>query len=175
MERDSLANLPNLISLSRLGLAAAFALLKGSDERLLVIAAAGATDFLDGYLARSRGTATRWGALIDSVADRFFVFVAVCVLLFDGVLGTWQYGILISRDFMTAVGFLTARASPRLRAVTFKSRFPGKVVTVLQLATLAVIFVQPGWLVPVLALVAVASAYSIGDYTLALWRARAPA
>lgn len=175
MERDSLANLPNLISLSRLGLAVAFVLLKGSDERLGVIAAAGATDFLDGYLARTRGAVTKWGALIDSIADRFFVFTALCVLLFDGVLGTWQYAILISRDFMTAVGFLTARAIPWLRSVTFQSRMAGKVVTVLQLATLALVFVQPAWVNPALALVAAAAAYSIGDYTLALWRARARA
>ena len=175
MERDSLATLPNLISLSRLALAAAFAFLKGSDERLILVAAAGATDFLDGYLARTRGGVTRWGALIDSIADRFFIFIAVSVLLFDGVLGTWQYAILISRDFMVAVGFLTARVIPWLRAVTFKSRMAGKVVTVLQLATLALIFVQPEWLDPALALVAVASVYAIGDYTLALWRARARA
>ena len=71
MERDSLATLPNLLSLSRLGFAAAFVLLKGRDERLLLIAAAGATDFLDGWIARRRGTATKWGALIDPVADRF--------------------------------------------------------------------------------------------------------
>jgi phosphatidylglycerophosphate synthase len=172
MERDSLATLPNLISLSRLALAAAFALRKSGDERLLIIAAAGATDFLDGYFARMRGGVTRWGALIDSIADRFFIFIALCALLFDGVIGTWQYVILISRDFMTAVGFLTARIVPRLRAVTFRSRMPGKVVTVLQLATLALTFVQPEWLIPAYAIVAVASAYAIGDYTLALWRAR---
>jgi cardiolipin synthase len=172
MERDSLATLPNLISLSRLGLAAAFVFLKGSDERLLIIAAAGATDFLDGYFARTRGGVTRWGALIDSIADRVFLFIALCALLFDGVIGTWQYVILISRDFMTAVGFLTARIVPQLRAVTFRSRMAGKVVTVLQLATLALIFVQPEWLNPAFAIVAVASLYAIGDYTLALWRAR---
>lgn len=173
MERDSLATLPNLISLSRLGLAAAFVFLKGSDERLLIIAVAGATDFLDGYFARTRGGVTKWGALIDSIADRFFIFIALCALLFDGVIGTWQYVILISRDFMTAVGFLTARIVPMLRAVTFRSRMPGKVVTVLQLATLALIFVHPEWLNPAFAIVAVASAYAIGDYTLVLWRARA--
>jgi phosphatidylglycerophosphate synthase len=173
MERDSLATLPNLISLSRLGLAAAFVFLKGSDERLLIIAVAGVTDFLDGYFARTRGGVTKWGALIDSIADRFFIFIALCALLFDGVIGTWQYVILISRDFMTAVGFLTARIVPMLRAVTFRSRMPGKVVTVLQLATLALIFVQPEWLNPAFAIVAVASAYAIGDYTLVLWRARA--
>ena len=175
MERDSLATLPNIISLSRLVLAVAFVRFKGSDERLLVIAAAGATDFLDGYLARTRGSATRWGALIDPIADRFFMFAAVCALLFDGELHTWQYAILISRDFMTAIGFLTARLIPWLRSVTFQSRRSGKVVTLLQLATLALVFIAPQQLNVALAFVAVASLFSVGDYTLALWNARSRA
>jgi len=172
MERETLATLPNLISLSRLGLAAAFVVLKGTNSRLAVVAAAGATDFLDGYLARRGGSTSKWGALIDPIADRFFVFTAVCALLFDDVIGTWQYAILISRDFMTAVGFLTARAIPWLRKVRFKSRMIGKVVTTLQLATLAVVFVAPRLLNFALVLVGAASLVSIGDYTLALWHAR---
>jgi CDP-diacylglycerol--glycerol-3-phosphate 3-phosphatidyltransferase/cardiolipin synthase len=172
MERETLATVPNLISLSRLGLAAAFVLLKGTNARLLVIALAGATDFLDGYLARRGGSASRWGALIDPIADRFFVFTAVCALLFDDVLDTWQYAVLISRDFMTAVGFLAARAIPWLRGVRFKSRMSGKVVTVLQLATLALVYVAPPLVTFALLLVGAASLASIGDYTLALWHAR---
>ena len=172
MERDTLATLPNLISLSRLGLAVAFVLLKGTNARLLIIAAAGATDFLDGYFARRRGSASKWGALIDPIADRFFVFTAVSALLFDDVIGTWQYAVLISRDFMTAVGFLTARAIPWLRSVRFKSRMIGKVVTVMQLATLALVFVAPHLVNAALWFVGLASLLSIGDYTLALWHAR---
>jgi CDP-diacylglycerol---glycerol-3-phosphate 3-phosphatidyltransferase len=175
MRRDSLATLPNLISLSRLGLAAAFVALKGTNARLAIIATAGATDFLDGYLARRRGTISKWGALIDPIADRFFVFTAVCALLFDDVINTWQYAILISRDFMTAIGFLTARAIPWLRAVKFKSRIIGKIVTTMQLATLALVFVAPEFVNYALALVGVTSLMSIGDYTLALWHARARA
>ena len=175
MQRDSLATLPNLISLSRLAMAGAFVLLRGSDERLLLIAAAGATDFLDGYVARVRHSATRWGALIDPIADRFFVLAAVSALLFDGVINDWQYAILISRDFMTAVGFLTARIIPWLRAVPFQSRLSGKVVTVFQLATLALAVFAPRRMTPMLAFVAVTSLYSIADYTLALWHARARA
>ena len=173
MKREPLATLPNLISLSRLGLAAAFVVLKGTTLRVVIIAAAGATDFLDGYLARRRGTTSRWGALIDPIADRFFVFAAVCTLLFDGALGIWQYAILISRDFMTAVGFLTARAIPWLRSVRFKSRMSGKVVTVLQLGTLALVFASPRLVNVALAAVGVVSLVSISDYTLALWHARA--
>lgn len=175
MERESLATLPNLISLSRLALAAAFVMFRGTGARLTVVAVAGATDFLDGYLARRRGTTSKWGALIDPIADRFFVFTAVCALLFDDVIGTWQYAILISRDFMTAVGFLTARAIPWLRGVRFKSRMSGKVVTVMQLATLAIVFVAPAYVNPALWLVGALSLVSIGDYTLALWHARARA
>jgi CDP-diacylglycerol--glycerol-3-phosphate 3-phosphatidyltransferase len=172
MERESLATLPNLISLSRLGLAAAFVVFKSANARLLVITTAGVTDFLDGYLARRGGSASKWGALIDPIADRFFVFTAVCALLFDNVIGDWQYAILISRDFMTAVGFLTARAIPWLRSVRFKSRMIGKVVTVLQLATLALVFVAPHLVNFALVLVGIASVISVSDYTLALWHAR---
>jgi CDP-diacylglycerol--glycerol-3-phosphate 3-phosphatidyltransferase/cardiolipin synthase len=150
-------------------------MLKGTNQRLLVIAAAGVTDFLDGYLARRRGSSSKWGALIDPIADRFFVFTAVCALLFDGVIGTWQYAILISRDFMTAVGFLTARVIPWLRKIRFKSRMSGKVVTVLQLATLALVFVAPDYVNVALWIVGIASLYSVSDYTLALWHARARA
>ncbi len=172
MERETLATLPNLISLSRLGLAVAFVVIKGAEWRLLIIAAAGATDFLDGYFARRGGSSSKWGALIDPIADRFFVFTAVSALLFDDVIGTWQYAVLISRDFMTAVGFLTARAIPWLRNVRFKSRMSGKIVTVMQLATLALLFVAPQLVNVALVLVGIVSLVSIGDYTLALWHAR---
>ncbi len=172
MEGDTLATLPNLISLSRLGLAVAFVVSKGPDARIVILLVAGATDFLDGYLARRRGSASKWGALIDPIADRFFVFTAVSVLLFDETIDTWQYAVLISRDFMTAVGFLTARAIPWLRNVTFKSRMSGKVVTVMQLITLVILFVAPRLTNGALVLVGIASLLSIGDYTLALWRAR---
>ena len=45
---------------------------------------------------------TRSGPMLDAIGDRVFVFVAVCVFLFDGELSTWQYFIMISRDIMTA-------------------------------------------------------------------------
>jgi cardiolipin synthase (CMP-forming) len=80
---------------------------------------------------------------------------------------------MIMRDLATAVGFLVSRVIPWLRAVTFQARLSGKVVTVLQMITLAALLVVPviaPWLI---ALVGVASVLSIADYTLALWRARA--
>jgi cardiolipin synthase len=77
------------------------------------------------------------------------------------------------RDLATAVGFLVSRVIPWLRSVAFQARPSGKVVTVLQLITLATLLVAPAIAPWLLALVGVTSVLSIADYTLALWRARA--
>ena len=164
--------LPNLLSWSRLVLAAGFVVSGGPEQRVGLIGVAALTDFLDGWLARRVHATSRWGALLDPIADRVFVLTAVGTFLFAGALSTPAYFILLMRDLATAVGFLVARAIPWLRTVEFKARILGKVVTVLQLLSLAAVLVAP-WAVPVLlAAVAVASLLSIADYTLALWRAR---
>ena len=62
---------------------------------------------------------------------------------------------------------------PWLRPVEFKARMLGKVVTVLQLLTLAAVLAAPSAVPVLLAGVAVASLLAIADYTLALWKARA--
>src|SRR5829696_6797511 len=146
MSPSALFTLPNVISFARIPLAAAFWMATGTAERVAIISAASASDLLDGWLARRRNAATRWGALIDPVADRTFVFSAVCALLFGGQLTVAQYFVFLSRDIATAVGFLVARMISWLRTVTFQARPLGKVVTVLQLAALLAAVVLPGGL-----------------------------
>jgi len=169
----ALRALPNIISFSRVALAAAFVLARDPNARILLVAAAGLTDFLDGFIARRARATSRWGALIDPFADRVFVLVAVSTFLFEGALSTLGYFVMISRDLMTAVGFLVARIIPWLRPVQFRSRASGKVVTVLQLLAFIALLRIQSWIVPCLWLVGVASLYSIVDYTYALWRERA--
>jgi phosphatidylglycerophosphate synthase len=173
MDRAALFTLPNVVSMSRLVLAAGFVGARGAEERLALIGAASVTDFLDGWLARRRNAATRWGALIDPIADRVFVLAAVTAFLANGELTLAQYLILLSRDVMTAIGFLVARMVPWLRPVEFKARYLGKLVTVLQLATFVAVLVVPRVVAPLVTAVGVLSAAAIADYTLALWRARA--
>jgi cardiolipin synthase (CMP-forming) len=172
--RRTLDSLPNLLSWSRLVLAAGFVASGATEARVGLIGAAAVTDFLDGWLARRVHATSRWGALLDPIADRVFVLTVVGTFLFTGALSTSAYFILIMRDLATAVGFLVARIIPWLRPVEFKARILGKVVTVLQLLTLAAVLVAPSAVPPLLGGVAMASLLSIADYTLALWRARAP-
>jgi CDP-diacylglycerol--glycerol-3-phosphate 3-phosphatidyltransferase/cardiolipin synthase len=176
MERHSrgeLRRLPNVLSLSRFLLAVLF-VPAGRGARIALICLAGATDFLDGWLARRTNTTTRWGALVDPISDRVFVLVAIVVYVLNAELSVVESLLLLSRDIATALGFFVARTVRRLRPVEFKARFPGKIVTVLQLVTLIAVAagVQP--LTPLIALVALASALAIADYTHFLLRARSP-
>jgi CDP-diacylglycerol--glycerol-3-phosphate 3-phosphatidyltransferase/cardiolipin synthase len=178
MSGSALLTLPNVISFARLLLAPAFVVATGPEVRVTLICVASFSDFLDGWLARRRGDATRWGALIDPIADRAFVFTAICVYLFEGAISTGQYFTFIARDLATAIGFLVARAVSWLRPVEFKARMSGKVVTVLQLLLLVVVplvprFVAPRVIPPLVVAIGIAAAISIVDYTLMLWRARA--
>lgn len=164
---------PNVVSLSRIALAVAFAAADARATQVALILAASATDMLDGWLARRQGIASRWGALIDPIADRFFVLTAVATYVVRGELTTTQYFLLLARDVMTAVGFLVARAVTWLRSVTFQARPLGKAVTVVQLATLLAVPLAPAIVQPLVLVVAALSVLAIADYTLALWRARA--
>ena len=171
--RRTLGTLPNILSCSRLALAAGFVASSTRETQIGIIGVAAATDFLDGWLARRVHATSRWGALLDPIADRFFVLTVVASMLFAGALSTGAYFILIMRDLATAVGFIVARIIPWLRTVPFQARISGKLVTVLQLITLAALLVIPVVAPWLLAVVAIASILSIVDYTLALWRARA--
>jgi CDP-diacylglycerol--glycerol-3-phosphate 3-phosphatidyltransferase/cardiolipin synthase len=170
--RAELRRLPNILSLSRLLLAVLF-VPAGRWARIALICFAALTDFLDGWLARRTNTATRWGALVDPIADRIFVLVAIVTYVLNGELSVVETLLILSRDVATALGFFVARAVPRLRAVEFKARFPGKVVTVLQLVTLLALVAGVRPLTPFIAMVALASALAIADYAFAVWRASA--
>ena len=170
---SELRSLPNLVSISRLALAAAFVVSPQPDVRIVLVMAAMATDYLDGWIARHLGPMTRTGALLDPFADRVFALVVVSVFLFDGALTTLGYFVMIFRDLMTAIGFLTARIMPSLRGVAFQARLPGKLVTVLQLATFIAVLVRPSSASPMLLVVAVTSLWAVVDYIWFLHKARA--
>lgn len=172
MERGKIFTIPNSISLSRLLLAFAFVVITGDWQRLVLIASAGATDFLDGWMARKTNNPTVAGALIDPIADRVFVLAAISSFLFEGRLTTGQYFIFLSRDIATAIGFVVARFIPGLTASSFQARMLGKTVTVFQLACLVAVLVDSRLVQPLILIIGGLSAVSIVDYTAALERAR---
>jgi CDP-diacylglycerol--glycerol-3-phosphate 3-phosphatidyltransferase len=63
---------------------------------------ASATDWLDGYLARSRGQVTVFGKLLDPVADKLLVTAALLPLVRDEVVSDWMAALLIGREFLVS-------------------------------------------------------------------------
>ena len=172
MAARELTSIPNLLSLSRLGFAAAFVAFPLPNVRLGLVIAAALTDYFDGWLARRSKVASQFGALIDPITDRIFVFTAVCVYLINGTITTGQYFTIIARDLATAIGFIVARSISWLRPVAFRARTAGKIVTALQLATLVALIIRQDLVTTLVMAVGLTSVVAIVDYTLLLWRER---
>jgi cardiolipin synthase (CMP-forming) len=168
----ALFTLPNLVSTSRFALAVGFVAADGAPTRLALIGIASLTDVLDGWLARRTKVVSRFGALLDPVADRFFVLGVVVSYLIGGQLTPWQAVMVMFRDVMSVIGFFVARNVSWLRTIPFAARPLGKAVTVAQLATFLIVLLMPAWTTAMVWVVGVLGVLATIDYTLMLWRRR---
>ena len=123
----------NLVSLSRLPLALAFAVYPSVGVRITVLAAAAGTDLLDGALARRLGP-SRLGAWMDPVADKIFMLTAFIALGLTGALAWLEVAGVLLRDVLAPLGYLASWVAHRPFAVP--ARMGGKAVTVGQTLTL---------------------------------------
>ncbi len=95
-------NLPTLLTLSRIVLIPVFVLLVYQHPILgaIIFGIASITDFLDGYLARRSGQVTKFGIILDPLADKFLVISALIVLVDMERLSAIVAIILIVREFL---------------------------------------------------------------------------
>jgi len=107
-------NLPNLLTFLRIALIPVFVVvfyLPLSWSHIgaaALFALAGATDWLDGYLARRLGQTSAFGAFLDPVADKLMVGVTLVLLVdvnptpFSGVLLALPAAVIIGREIVIA-------------------------------------------------------------------------
>lgn len=111
---DRILTLPNAITVVRLALLPVFLwLLFGQDDRAkagALLAFLGATDFLDGYIARRYHQISDLGKVLDPVADRLLFFVGVGGILLDGSVPAWFAIAVLTREALVAVGTLALAA-----------------------------------------------------------------
>ena len=104
-EKKDVFNLPNTISMVRIGvIPALFCLLFSPGPTMsLVIAilfiAAALTDLLDGYIARRFEIVTTMGKFLDPIADKLIVNTAMILLIPIGRIPAWIVAVIIIRDF----------------------------------------------------------------------------
>jgi cardiolipin synthase (CMP-forming) len=73
---------------------------------LVVFVGAAATDLLDGYVARRRGSQSRLGAFLDPLADKLLLTASFVTLTYLKALPFWITAVVLSRDMMLVVGAL---------------------------------------------------------------------
>jgi cardiolipin synthase len=69
---------------------------------ILLLAVSGATDYLDGKIARAFGQVSRIGQLLDPAADRLYILATLLALVARDGLPVWWALTLIGRDLVLA-------------------------------------------------------------------------
>ena len=142
---SAIVTLPNIISFIRLLLVPLFLWLLLAEDSVAaagwLLGVIGATDWIDGYLARRLDQVSELGKLLDPVADRLAVAAAVIGGLIAGVLPAWFAWALILREGLIAAGALVlgARAGSKLAV-----RNLGKLSTLLLYAAIAWLYIGIG-------------------------------
>lgn len=126
-------NVPNILTLFRLFLIPVFVILffSGVPHSLLysiyVFLIAGFTDILDGYIARKFNLITKWGIVLDPLADKLMLTAVLTCLVVDGLAPLWVLVIITTKEiFMIIAGTILYRNNSIIPSNSF-----GKISTCL--------------------------------------------
>lgn len=129
----------------------------------------GVSDVVDGVIARRYDLATQLGAVVDAAADKLAQFV---LLVFFAVtegpvfttLPLWFIGVVLGRDLLGLVGWLTLRA--RYGPIQVVHRWHGRATTgaVALVLVCAAVGLPGRWLFPILVATAAFAVFSIFAY-----------
>lgn len=96
------------------------------------------TDWIDGYLARSRGEVTDFGKFMDPLADKILVTAALIALVELAVLPGWPVLIILAREFIVS-GIRMVAAS---KGTVIAASWYGKAKTVFQIIAIVLFLLK---------------------------------
>jgi cardiolipin synthase len=104
-----IVTLPNAITLVRLVCIPVFVWLLAGDEPLAaaaLLAVLGASDWVDGWVARRFDQGSNLGKIIDPVADRFLLLTAAVTLIIDGAVPVAVGALVLAREVVISIAVL---------------------------------------------------------------------
>jgi CDP-diacylglycerol--glycerol-3-phosphate 3-phosphatidyltransferase len=139
-------NLPNKLTVLRVILVpffVVFLLLSKTTESMKWIAlvlfiVASLTDFLDGYLARSRNLVTTFGKFMDPLADKVLTISGMICLIELGRIPSWIVVIIVAREFIIS-GF---RLIATEHGIVIAANYWGKWKTTFQMIMIILMIVN---------------------------------
>lgn len=96
------------------------------------------TDWIDGYLARSRNEVSDFGKFLDPLADKILVAAALIALVELRVIPSWPVLIILTREFIVS----GIRMIAATKGVVIAASWYGKAKTVLQIIAIVMFLIK---------------------------------
>ena len=109
-------------------------------EALTLMAVAGASDAVDGALARRFDWFSRFGAFLDPLADKLLIGVLIVVLTLQGHMPWWLTAIVIGRDLVILIGATFYRFL--FGSIEIEPRILSKINTALQIVVVLLFLLE---------------------------------
>jgi len=149
-------NIPNILAFIRLLLAPLMFLFLVNQDAVIfenihkswlnyfaafIFVVASATDFFDGYIARTFDQITTLGAILDPLADKMLTLAGFLGLMMLGSASPWAIFLILTRElFITGL-----RVSAMSQGMDISASWMGKVKTVIQMIAIGFLLMQwPG-------------------------------
>jgi len=143
-------NLPNILTICRFLLIPIYLFVFSTGQMklaFLVVVLAGATDVLDGYLARKTGQITQAGVMLDPLADKCMMIAVILSLLITDRI-PWPAAVIF---FIRDVGMILGSAFFHFRGKrTVPANAMGKLTTVMFYIAFLFIFFEFPFAIPYL-------------------------
>lgn len=136
------ANWLTLLRVALVPLIAVLLLADGAPARwwaLAVFAFAALTDSFDGWVARRRIGATRWGQLADPAADKVLIVGTLAILAWLGEVAWWILAVIVAREVAVTV----QRSRLARRGTVMPASVFGKAKTISQIVAVILILAPP--------------------------------
>ena len=136
-------HLPNAITLARVALVIPLVWTiaqRQFDAALIIVAIAGFTDALDGFLAKRCGWQSWLGGVLDPIADKLLLIACFVSLSIVGALPGWLMGLVVGRDLVIAVG--AAAYHYLIGFVTPQPSILSKITTCIQITMVLAVLVD---------------------------------
>lgn len=135
-----LVNIPTIITFSRILLIPFFILVAFSKPLLGagIFTLASVTDVIDGYIARRSRQVTKFGVLLDPIADKLLVISALIVLVDFGLIHAWIAIVIIGREFLVTGLRITALS----KEIVIPAEMGGKVKATIQILSILMLLIS---------------------------------